>query len=158
MAADHDPLHQLNNLVCRSACAGPEVKSNYVGCEDGHGVSSSFGRQCRWGSRGNLLAGCVVVSGFRGNEDYSGPSQDIKPEVSTAFSPLIVLLSENSSENVNVERKVPHCFRATGRTLLCWTQPRTTYRPGAIAQCDLRFPEIPIPVGCGQERILPVLV
>lgn len=35
---------------------------------------------------------------------------------------------------------------------------RFVYKPGAIAQCDLRFPETPIPVGGGQERILPVLV
>ena len=35
---------------------------------------------------------------------------------------------------------------------------RFVYKPGAIAQCDLRFPETPIPVGGGQERVLPVLV
>lgn len=35
---------------------------------------------------------------------------------------------------------------------------RSTYRPGAIAQCDLWFPATLIPVGGGQERILPVLV
>ena len=35
---------------------------------------------------------------------------------------------------------------------------RVVYEAGEIAQCDLWFPEIPIPVGRGQERILPVLV
>lgn len=35
---------------------------------------------------------------------------------------------------------------------------RFVYKPGAIAQCDLWFPETPIAVGGGQERILPVLV
>ena len=35
---------------------------------------------------------------------------------------------------------------------------RVVYEPGEIAQCDLWFPETPIPVGRGQERILPVLV
>jgi transposase len=35
---------------------------------------------------------------------------------------------------------------------------RVVYEPGQIAQCDLWFPETPIPVGRGQERILPVLV
>jgi transposase len=35
---------------------------------------------------------------------------------------------------------------------------RTVYEPGQIAQCDLWFPETPIPVTAGQARILPVLV
>lgn len=36
---------------------------------------------------------------------------------------------------------------------------RTIYRPGEITQCDLWFPDVAIPVGCGQERkLLPVLV
>jgi transposase len=35
---------------------------------------------------------------------------------------------------------------------------RVVYEPGQIAQCDLWFPETPIPVGRGQERVLPVLV
>ena len=35
---------------------------------------------------------------------------------------------------------------------------RVVYEPGEIAQCDLWFPEMLIPVGRGQERILPVLV
>lgn len=35
---------------------------------------------------------------------------------------------------------------------------RVTYEPGQITQCDLWFPETKIPVGRGQERILPVLV
>lgn len=35
---------------------------------------------------------------------------------------------------------------------------RVSYDPGEIAQCDLWFPPVPIPVGLGQERILPVLV
>lgn len=35
---------------------------------------------------------------------------------------------------------------------------RFVYRPGAIAQCDLWFPATTIPVGAGQDRILPVLV
>lgn len=35
---------------------------------------------------------------------------------------------------------------------------RFVYRPGAIAQCDLWFPEPRIPVGEGQDRVLPVLV
>ena len=35
---------------------------------------------------------------------------------------------------------------------------RVTYEPGQVAQCDLWFPEPPIPVGAGQERVLPVLV
>jgi transposase len=35
---------------------------------------------------------------------------------------------------------------------------RFVYRPGAIAQCDLWFPEPRIPVGDGQDRVLPVLV
>lgn len=36
---------------------------------------------------------------------------------------------------------------------------RTEYRPGEIAQCDLWFPEMPIPVGgASEDRILPVLV
>jgi hypothetical protein len=35
---------------------------------------------------------------------------------------------------------------------------RFVYKPGAIVQCDLWFPETPIAVGGGQERILPVLV
>lgn len=34
---------------------------------------------------------------------------------------------------------------------------RVEYEPGAVAQCDLWFPAQPIPVGAGQERILPVL-
>lgn len=35
---------------------------------------------------------------------------------------------------------------------------RVVYEPGQITQCDLWFPETKIPVGRGQERILPVLV
>jgi transposase len=35
---------------------------------------------------------------------------------------------------------------------------RVSYEPGQVAQCDLWFPETKIPVGRGQERILPVLV
>jgi transposase len=35
---------------------------------------------------------------------------------------------------------------------------RVTYQPGQLTQCDLWFPEPRIPVGAGQERILPVLV
>ncbi len=35
---------------------------------------------------------------------------------------------------------------------------RVVYEPGQIAQCDLWFPETPIPVAAGQARILPVLV
>jgi transposase len=35
---------------------------------------------------------------------------------------------------------------------------RVTYEPGQLTQCDLWFPEPRIPVGSGQERVLPVLV
>jgi len=35
---------------------------------------------------------------------------------------------------------------------------RTVYEPGQIAQCDLWFPETRVPVGHGQQRVLPVLV
>jgi transposase len=35
---------------------------------------------------------------------------------------------------------------------------RTTYQPGQLAQCDLWFPPVRIPVGAGQTAILPVLV
>jgi transposase len=35
---------------------------------------------------------------------------------------------------------------------------RVTYQPGQLTQCDLWFPEPRIPVGAGQDRILPVLV
>ena len=35
---------------------------------------------------------------------------------------------------------------------------RVSYAPGEITQCDLWFPETPIPVTAGQERVLPVLV
>lgn len=35
---------------------------------------------------------------------------------------------------------------------------RTVYEPGQITQCDLWFPELPIPVAVGQQRVLPVLV
>jgi transposase len=35
---------------------------------------------------------------------------------------------------------------------------RVVYEPGQIAQCDLWFPETPVPVTVGQARILPVLV
>ena len=35
---------------------------------------------------------------------------------------------------------------------------RTVYEPGQIAQCDLWFPETKVPVGSGQQRVLPVLV
>lgn len=35
---------------------------------------------------------------------------------------------------------------------------RFVYKPGAIAQCDLWFPETVVPVGGGQEWVLPVLV
>ncbi|NII65387.1 hypothetical protein FHR89_000449 [Cellulomonas uda] len=34
---------------------------------------------------------------------------------------------------------------------------RVEYDPGEVAQCDLWFPPQPIPVGGGQERVLPVL-
>jgi hypothetical protein len=34
---------------------------------------------------------------------------------------------------------------------------RVQYAPGEVAQCDLWFPEVPIPVGRGQQRVLPVL-
>jgi transposase len=34
---------------------------------------------------------------------------------------------------------------------------RVEYAPGEVAQCDLWFPPVAIPVGGGQERILPVL-
>lgn len=34
---------------------------------------------------------------------------------------------------------------------------RVSYDPGEIAQCDLWFPPVAIPVGGGQQRILPVL-
>jgi transposase len=35
---------------------------------------------------------------------------------------------------------------------------RTCYEPGSVAQCDLWFPAVRIPVGRGQSRVLPVLV
>jgi transposase len=35
---------------------------------------------------------------------------------------------------------------------------RVSYEPGQVGQCDLWFPEPKIPVGAGQERVLPVLV
>ncbi len=35
---------------------------------------------------------------------------------------------------------------------------RVSYEPGQVAQCDLWFPEPKIPVGSGQDRVLPVLV
>ncbi|MEU6325457.1 IS21 family transposase [Streptomyces sp. NPDC047009] len=35
---------------------------------------------------------------------------------------------------------------------------RVTYQPGEVAQCDLWFPETRVPVGAGQQRVLPVLV
>lgn len=35
---------------------------------------------------------------------------------------------------------------------------RVSYEPGQIAQCDLWFPAVKIPVGAGQQRVLPVLV
>jgi transposase len=35
---------------------------------------------------------------------------------------------------------------------------RVVYEPGQVTQCDLWFPETAIPVGVGQERVLPVLV
>jgi transposase len=35
---------------------------------------------------------------------------------------------------------------------------RVVYQPGEVAQCDLWFPETPVPVAAGQARILPVLV
>jgi transposase len=34
---------------------------------------------------------------------------------------------------------------------------RISYEPGEVAQCDLWFPPLPVPVGAGQERVLPVL-
>jgi len=34
---------------------------------------------------------------------------------------------------------------------------RVEYAPGQVAQCDLWFPPRPVPVGAGQERVLPVL-
>lgn len=35
---------------------------------------------------------------------------------------------------------------------------RVRYEPGAVAQCDLWFPPVRVPVGRGQSRIFPVLV
>lgn len=35
---------------------------------------------------------------------------------------------------------------------------RVSYEPGRVAQCDLWFPEPRVPVGPGQQRVLPVLV
>jgi transposase len=35
---------------------------------------------------------------------------------------------------------------------------RVVYQPGEVTQCDLWFPETPIPVAPGQARVLPVLV
>lgn len=35
---------------------------------------------------------------------------------------------------------------------------RLSFRPGEVIQCDLWFPEPRVPVGDGQERVLPVLV
>lgn len=35
---------------------------------------------------------------------------------------------------------------------------RVVYRPGVVAQCNLWSPEIPVPVGPGQQRVLPVLM
>lgn len=35
---------------------------------------------------------------------------------------------------------------------------RMVYEPGLVAQCDLWFPPVQIPVGRGQSRVLPVLV
>ena len=35
---------------------------------------------------------------------------------------------------------------------------RVVYQPGEVTQCDLWFPETPVPVAAGQHRILPVLV
>src|ERR687889_240712 len=35
---------------------------------------------------------------------------------------------------------------------------RVVYQPGGVTQCDLWFPETPVPVAAGQARILPVLV
>ena len=35
---------------------------------------------------------------------------------------------------------------------------RVEYDPGDVAQCDLWFPPVPVPVTAGQERVLPVLV
>ena len=35
---------------------------------------------------------------------------------------------------------------------------RLVFQPGELAQCDLWFPATPVPVGQGQERVLPVLV
>src|SRR3954470_9077027 len=32
---------------------------------------------------------------------------------------------------------------------------RISYEPGEVAQCDLWFPPVPVPVGAGQERVLP---
>jgi transposase len=34
---------------------------------------------------------------------------------------------------------------------------RIEYEPGEVAQCDLWFPPVAVPVGAGQERVLPVL-
>jgi hypothetical protein len=34
---------------------------------------------------------------------------------------------------------------------------RVEYDPGQVAQCDLWFPPVPVPVGGGVERVLPVL-
>jgi hypothetical protein len=34
---------------------------------------------------------------------------------------------------------------------------RISYEPGEVAQCDLWFPPLPVPVGAGQQRALPVL-
>ncbi len=35
---------------------------------------------------------------------------------------------------------------------------RVVYEPGEVTQCDLWFPETPVPVAAGVERVLPVLV
>ena len=35
---------------------------------------------------------------------------------------------------------------------------RVVYQPGEVTQCDLWFPETPVPVAAGQARVLPVLV
>ena len=58
-----------------------------------------------------------------------------------SISPLKVLLRRVRPEHVGID-----------------PVDRVVYEPGLIAQCDLWFPETRIPVGRGQERILPVLV
>lgn len=86
-----------------------------------------------------------------------------------AFEPLIRgLLAEFPdmpatviAERVGWTRSIS-VFRARVaqlRPLFAPTDPasRTTYAPGELVQCDLRFPPVDIPVGFGQVARLPVL-